>query len=99
MNYFFHPDAAAECLSQVAFYDSRRKGLGARYLAGFSAAMERVCRDPMRFRIECEPDLRRVSLRGFPFAIIYREFEGSVQVLAGAHQRLRPGYGAGMRPG
>jgi hypothetical protein len=39
------------------------KGLGARYLASFSAAMERVCRDPKQFRIECEPDLRRIALR------------------------------------
>ena len=73
MKYFFHPGAEAEHLAEVAFYESRRKGLGARYLASFGAAMERVCSDPKQFRIECEPDLRRIPLRGFPFAIIYRE--------------------------
>ncbi len=78
MNYFFHPEAEAEHLAEVAFYESRRKGLGARYLASFNSAMERVCRDPNQFRIECGPDLRRRSLRGFPFAVIYRDVNGQM---------------------
>jgi hypothetical protein len=55
---YFHPTAEAEHLAEVAFYESRRAGLGARYLASFNATMERVCSDPKRFPIECEPDLR-----------------------------------------
>ncbi|MBV8211393.1 MAG: type II toxin-antitoxin system RelE/ParE family toxin [Burkholderiaceae bacterium] len=94
MKYFFHPEAEAEHLAEVAFYESRRKGLGGRYLASFGAAMERVCRDPKQFRIECEPDLRRIFLRGFPFAIIYRDVGRQIQVLAVAHRRRRPGYWA-----
>jgi plasmid stabilization system protein ParE len=92
VKYFFHPEAEAEHLAEVAFYEGCRKGLGARYLASFNSAMERVCRDPEQFRIECEPDLRRIPLHGFPFAIIYRSVNGQVQVLAVAHQRRRPGY-------
>ena len=94
MRYFFHPAAEAEHLAEVSFYESRRKGLGARYLASFGAAIERVCSDPTGFRIECEPNLRRVLLRGFPFAIIYREVDGEVQILAMAHHKRRPGYWA-----
>jgi hypothetical protein len=48
--------------------------------------MERVCSDPEQFRIECEPDFRRVPLRGFPFAIIYRDVGVQIQVLAVAHR-------------
>jgi toxin ParE1/3/4 len=92
VKYFLHPNAEAEHLAEVAFYESRRKGLGARYLASFSAAMERVCRDPKQFRVECEPDLRRIALRGFPFTIIYRDVDGRIQVLAVAHHRRPPGY-------
>ncbi len=94
MRYFFHPAAEGEHLAEVSFYESRRKGLGARYLASFDAAIERVCVDPTAFRIECEPNLRRVLLRGFPFAIIYREVDGKVQVLAVAHHKRRPRYWA-----
>ena len=85
--YWPNPDAEIEHLAKVAFYESRRKGLGARYLASLSAAMERVYSDPKQFRIECEPDLRRIPLRGFPFAIIYREVGGQIQVLAVVHHR------------
>lgn len=31
MNYRFHPAAEVEYLEQVAFYESRERGLGARY--------------------------------------------------------------------
>jgi len=31
MTYRFHPAAEAEHLGQIAFYESRRKGLGGRY--------------------------------------------------------------------
>jgi plasmid stabilization system protein ParE len=53
--------------------------------------MARVCRDPARCRVECEPGLRRILLRGFPMSIIYREAARSVEVLAVAHHRLQPG--------
>jgi plasmid stabilization system protein ParE len=92
VKYFFHPDAEAEHLAEVAFYEGRRKALGARYLASFRAAMELVCSNPKQFRIECEPDLRRIPVRGFPFAIIYRFVGGQIQVLAVAHHRRSPGY-------
>jgi hypothetical protein len=34
VNYGFHPAAEAEHLEQIAFYESRQQGLGARYTAG-----------------------------------------------------------------
>jgi hypothetical protein len=94
VKYFFHPDAAAEHLAEVSFYEGRRNGLGARCLASFDSAMQRVCNDPKQFQIVCEPDLRRIPLRGFPFAVIYRDVAGQVQVLAVAHHKRRPGYWA-----
>jgi hypothetical protein len=42
VKYFFHPGAEAEHLAEVAFCEGQRKGLGARYLASFGAAMEHV---------------------------------------------------------
>jgi toxin ParE1/3/4 len=92
VRYFFHPDAGAEHLAQVSFYESRRRGLGGRYLASFDTVMKRVCGGPMRYRVVWEPNLRRALLTAFPFAIIYRN--AKVEVLAVAHQRRRPGYWA-----
>jgi hypothetical protein len=33
MSYFFHPAAEAEYLDAIAFYESKRPGLGATYLS------------------------------------------------------------------
>jgi hypothetical protein len=45
----FHPGAAAEHLDQVAWYEARQAGLGARYLAAVSLALEKIEEAPGRF--------------------------------------------------
>jgi toxin ParE1/3/4 len=70
----------------------RAAGLGRRYHAAFRSALLRVCEAPHRFKIVQAPGIRRVSLRGFPFSVIFREANGVVQVLAVAPHRKRPGY-------
>jgi len=35
---------------------------------------------------------RRYVMRRFPFVLIYRDLEGTIQILAIAHGRRRPGY-------
>ncbi len=92
MNWGFHPAAEAEHLEQVAFYHSRRAGLGMRYVADLESTLERVCDNPQRYRIERAPDIRRAALRQFPFTLIFREAGGLIQVLAVAHYRRRPHY-------
>ena len=95
MNYFFHPAAEAEHLESIAYYESKRSGLGATYLAEFEQLMTVVCEAPHRFAIEKQPDVRRIVMEKFPFSILYREFLNSVQVLAIAHHRRRPQYWLG----
>ena len=92
MSYRFHPAAEAEHLEQVEFYESRERGLGARYRAHFLNAMQGICEAPARNPIERAPDIRRRVLRAFPLTVIYREHQGEVQILAVAHYRRRPGY-------
>ncbi len=41
--------------------------------------------------------LRILSLRHFPYSLIYRFFEDTVSIHAVAHQRRRPGYWGGRR--
>lgn len=92
MNYALHPEAALEHEEQVAYYEARAAGLGRRYHAAFRSALLRVCEAPHRFRTIQASGIRRVSLRGFPFSVIFREVEGAVQVLAIAPHRKRPGF-------
>ncbi len=95
MSYWFHPAAEAEYLESIAFYESKRPGLGATYLAEFERIMASVCEAPHRNPIEKGPDVRRVRMRRFPFSVLYRESAGTVQVLAVAHHRRRPQYWLG----
>ena len=48
MSYFFHPAAQAEHLESIAYYESKRPGLGAMYLAEFETIMAFVCKNPHR---------------------------------------------------
>ena len=92
MSYAFHPDAEAEYLEAVAFYETRRAGLGATCIAEFEHVMARVCDAPDRYPIERPPDVRAIRLHRFPFKVLYRIREGQVQVLAVAHDSRRPTY-------
>ena len=94
MNYVLHPAAALEHEEQVTYYEARSRGLGRRYHAAFRTSLLRVCEAPHRYKIIQTPGIRRISLRGFPFSIIFREVDGVVQVLAIAPHRRRPGYWA-----
>ncbi len=73
MPYEFHPEAEAEFLESVGFYESRVKGLGAAFIDEFEFTINLVCGAPKQNQIECEPDIRRAPLYRFPFALIYRE--------------------------
>lgn len=92
MRVFFVPAAEAEHLQQVDYYESKQAGLGARYLAEVTAALAYISASPTRFAIVRRPSLRRLTLRRFPFSIVFREGEGVVQVVAIAPHRRAPGY-------
>ncbi len=95
MNYRLHPDAALEHEEQIAYYEERRAGLGRRYHLAMLRAIDRASRAPRSFKIVRSPNLHKVSLRGFPFAVIYRELDSVLQVLAIAHHRRAPNYWVG----
>ena len=95
MIYQFHPEAEAEHLETVAYYETQRAGLGASYLAEFESILELICESPTRYPVQLDPDIRRVILRRFPFTVLFRESGDTIQVLAVAHHRRRPSYWLG----
>ena len=92
MTYHFHPAAEAEHLEAVAYYESRRFGLGAIYLSEFESVLRRICEGPRRYPVALQPNIRRAGMRKFPFAVMFKEVSGQVQVLAVAHNRRQPQY-------
>ena len=76
----------------VVYYETRRAGLGALYLAAFEQALDSVRDNAHRYRIVHDPDIRRVPLARFPLSIIYREAGEKIEILAVAHHKRRPAY-------
>jgi len=95
VSYEFHPDTETEHLDSLAFYESKKPGLGASYLADFERALIHVCESPQRYPTERIFNIRTIPLEQFPYTVHYREVSGKVQVLAVAHHRRRPQYWLG----
>jgi plasmid stabilization system protein ParE len=92
VNYWLHGGAEDEHLARVRYYEAQRGGLGSKYLDDFDATMATICEAPHRYKLVRPPQVRLVSFRTFPCAVIYREMNDAVQVLALPHDRQRPGY-------
>jgi toxin ParE1/3/4 len=88
----FHPDASKEYLAQIAYYDQAVKGLGARFESAQHEAIERIVLSPHRYPMVADPDIRRLSLKIFPFDVIYRIRAEHIQVLAIASHRREHRY-------
>jgi toxin ParE1/3/4 len=92
LNVVFHPDARKEYLGQIAYYDQAVQGLGARFESAQHETIERIIRYPDRYPVVADPDIRRLSLKVFPFDVIYRVSAEHIQVLAIASHRREHGY-------
>ena len=90
----FHPAARIELLEAARFYESRLAGLG----IAFVAEVERVSAFVVSRPAVGAPlgeQLRRLSLRRFPYTVIYRPARDDIEIIAIAHQHRRPGYWRG----
>ena len=83
--------ARREFLSEVVYYNQEEAGLGSR----FSAAVEEATARALAFPLAGAPasrNTRRVFLKDFPFAVVYRADDDGIIVFAVAHHSRRPGY-------
>jgi plasmid stabilization system protein ParE len=85
------PAALAELGSAVDWYLERSESAALEFVAEVDRAIDRVIESPGRWPTG-EQATHKFVLRRFPFAIIYRERETTVQILAVAHGHRRPGY-------
>ena len=83
----FTREARSELLAQTAYYETIRKGLGAR----FRAEVERTAQLAATFPLHGKPgpaQTRRRMVADFPFKIFYTEVEYGILIhaVAGDHQ-------------
>jgi len=76
-------DAAAD------WYEQRRAGLGAAFVAAIQEALDRIAAQPDFYPIALE-DVREAMVSGFPYCIYYREEPGQVLILAVFHSARDP---------
>jgi len=92
MNYRFNPLALEELKAAGQYYESRRPGLGARFLAEVNTSIQRVLESPNRWW-EIQPGFRKHRLHHFPYGLIYHVVNDDLlEIDALAHSSRRPGY-------
>ncbi len=87
----FHPEALAEAVAAAAWYRERSAKAAAAFEAEIAHVMDRIAGAPDRYPPYTD-ETRRILLRRFPFAIIYRVDADRIEIVAVAHGRRRPGY-------
>ena len=86
-----HPEADLELEDAARRYEECNSGLGGDFLDEFEATLRLILEAPERWR-KIRGENRKLNLRRFPYAIIYRLREGEVFIVAVLHLHRRPFY-------
>jgi len=87
----YHPLAEQELTAAALYYEERAAGLGADFLTEIERTESFLTQFPVAGRI-LSGGSRRVSLRRFPYYLIFRIDSDRLFILAVAHHRRAPGY-------
>ena len=91
MRLIYHPDAEAELIAAVRFYEQRVPTLGARFLETIDKAVLMIQDAPERWGV-VEADVRLYLLPRFPYAVYYRVLPDQLRILAFKHHSRHPDY-------
>ena len=87
----FHPNASEELEAAASYYEEKRPGLGALFVAEAKKSKNRIVELPAAAR-EVRGSIRRRSVHRFPYFLYYTIEEKEIFVIAVAHKRRRPEY-------
>jgi len=91
MEFFWHPEAVAEADAAADFYHNKQRELARRFINNLDEALDRIAIKPGIYR-EVAADIRKIKLKTFPYAVIYRINDEKIEIIAVMHIRRRPGY-------
>lgn len=86
-----HPEAIEEAGAARQWYEARSPAAAEAFVAELDAAMDRIIKAPNQFGFYLH-GTRRYLLHRFPYLVVYRQAETTIQVIAVAHGRRKPGY-------
>ena len=90
-NLEIHPEAVEEARAAREWYEARSPAAAESFVEELDDAMERIAGAPESWGYYLH-GARACLLHRFPYIVVYRQFEESIQVVAIAHGRRRPGY-------
>jgi toxin ParE1/3/4 len=96
----FLAEADAELKAAAAWYESKRSGLGERFLVEAIDAFIAIEKYPLRYSrvsYRTHRHIRRRLLEHFPYAIVCEVFENRCVVLAVAHTKQKPQFWSGRK--
>lgn len=85
----FRRQARREFDEAADWYEPRRAGLGARFVAAGQRVLDEVAANPQRYPAVFG-DVREGIVKGFPYCVYYREEGGQIIVLAVFHASRDP---------
>jgi plasmid stabilization system protein ParE len=89
-----HPEAVAEAHAATQWYRERSPSAADAFLAELDRAIEKITENP-RIWPRYVASTQRFLLKRFPFSVVFRLTPNSVEVVAIAHGRRKPGYWKG----
>lgn len=94
-SYSFHPEALFEYAEAAHFYLRKASPrMAERFVTDVEAVVAALLREPTRWRVVEEPEIRRYVFRRFPFVIYYRwqVSDDKVIIYAVMHCSREPNY-------
>lgn len=91
MRYSFHPEAEAEFVQAIEYYEECEASLGYDFAVEVYSAIERTMAYPKAWPI-LEEDIRRSLVRRFPYGILYAEENEELVIVAVMHLHRDPDY-------
>jgi len=90
----FHELAEFELNDATVFFETKREGLGLRFLSAVEAAVAHIRQHPEASPVIIQ-DVRSKVLRRFPYSVMYSIKPDRIRILAVANQKRRPFYWRG----
>lgn len=87
----FHPDVQKEVVGSFVWYESQAYGLGQDFITELEKSYQAILELPDVWPI-FRKGFRRYLLARFPFAILYRQIDDIIYILAVMHQSRKPNY-------
>jgi hypothetical protein len=92
-----HPEVPQELEAAALWYEERQPGLGEDFLGEYQATLDRILREPSRWR-KIRGDNRKLNFHRFPYAIVYSVGADALCINAVMHLHRRPFSWANREP-